>query len=699
MDYISDPKQPEKAIPHGIDPSPKKLVLVDGAGNDFENIAPEKKESTISRKRLVNKLNHFHFKSKPVRILFKNPSDNVIVHVNAQPQPCFGRYAVCLWVDANEWKAVSRSFRFHGFDVITDEMVINVPATMRAISDKGICLELPERALQHTSRKVTRYSSVPLNVKLIQSGMIFSGTLKDFSTSSFRVTINGSNDIPVNLMNMSYPVNAVLMVGEMPVYTGECRILKHTERMRCKDVILAPSKKPIHRFSPRVHRSKRIVLKPSPDILFCHPVTGAMVNLKVLDISGSGVAIEDDEEHSMLLPGLIIPELTINFSNSFSFVCKAQVLYRRSFLGKNQTPIAKCGITFLDVDPDDHLKLLSMLHSAENQNIYICNTVDTDKLWEFFFETGFIYPKKYAFLHGCGEQVKQTYNTLYSKQSSISRHFTWQKKGEILAHLAMIRFYEKSWFIHHLAARTSRHVGAGMEILNQIGDFTLDSYRLGSSHMDYLFCYFRPEMRFPNHFFGGIAREVNNPRACSLDSFAYILFRATNLDCELPAQWTLGKPELNDLAALDNFYARISGGLMLNVLDMLPDEGMVERKGLADQYRTHGLLRERRLYALKNNNCLKAVIMANISDMALNLSDLTNCISLFVIDKEGLKPEILHKALSITAKHYVRAKFPVLAYPMDYINDHGISYNRIYQLWALSMEYSDECLKHYSSFF
>lgn len=699
MDYIPETKKAETTQPTGSGSSPKKLVLIDGNFDDDDKINFARKESTVSKKRLVNKLNHFHFQSKSVRIQFTNTSDNHAIYVNARPQPSFGKYVVCLWENSDDWKNISEAYFFQQFELIADDQMISVPATLRAVSGKGACLALPEKALQHTSRRVIRYACKPLPIKLIQSGVIFSGTLMDFSASSFRVALGNDSETPVSWINANYPVSVIVIADETPVYTGECKILTQTGKIGRKDMIFMPSKKPIQRFAPRVHRSRRIVLTPSPDIHFFHPVTGGMVNLKVLDVSGSGVAVEDDEENTVLIPGLVIPSFSVNFANSFSFTCQAQVLYRRTFMKKNEKPLAKCGIVFLDMDPADHIKLLSMLHNAQNKNIYICNTVDVEKLWEFFFETGFIYPKKYAFLRGCNDKIKKTYNTLYSAQSAISRHFTWQKKGEILAHLAMLRFYEKTWLIHHLAARTSQHIGAGIEILNQISGFTLDTHRLVSSNMDYLLCYFRPEMRFPNHFFGGIARDVQNPKACSIDGFAYVLFRANSTQAFLPDPWKLDKPEYNDITALENFYDHASGGLMLNVLDMLPDNDMNERKSLACQYQQQGLTRERRVYALKKNNCLKAIIMANVSDIALNLSDLTNCVSLFIVDKEGLSPDILYKALSITAKHYVRPKFPVLVYPVEYVHEHGISYNRIYQLWALNMEYSDECLNYYSTLF
>ncbi len=711
MDYIPEiakrSRKSQKKDSGAIAENSGKRVIRIGKAADNDPVAEKsddadiltltRKENTVSRKRLVSKLNHLHFTNNTIQIQFENAYNHRITNFRVRPQICFNKYVVCLWQNDTPPSDILESYRFKQIELITNEQVISVPATIRALNHRGICLALPENSTEHTNRKVTRYACKPLEIKLIQSGIIFSGILMDFSTSAFRVELDNNKETPFHWINARYRVNVIVMSGEGSVYTGECRITKRSDNARRQEIILTPLKQGIQRFAPRVHRSKRIILTPSPDIQFNHPITGDMANLKVLDISGSGLSVEDDGENSVLIPGLIIPSLIINFANSFSFVCQVQVLYRQSFTNKNGRLLSKCGITFLDVDPNDHIKLLSMLHNSENKNIYVCKKVDSDKLWEFFFETGFIYPKKYAFLQGCTEQIKKTYNTLYSQQSSISRHFTWQKKNEILAHLGMLRFYEKSWLIQHLAARSSRHIGAGIQMLNQAVNFTLDSHRLISSNMDYLLCYFRPEMRFPNHFFSGISNKVQNPKVSSLDDFAYIHFRANQQEAILSPPWHLEKPDRNDLLMLQSYYENVSGGLMLNALDLLPDNGMDERKDLACQYQKHGLIRERRMYALKKKNCTKAIIMANISDIALNLSDLTNCISLFILEKDDLHPDILHNALSLMAKHYPRQKFPVLVYPLKYVQEHHMSYNRIYQLWSLSMEYSDECFQYYDS--
>ena len=240
-----------------------------------------------------------------------------------------------------------------------------------------------------------------------------------------------------------------------------------------------------------------------------------------MDISGSGFSVEEELSSALLVPGMIIPELELNFGVNFNIECKAQVVYRRVHQKEAKKSTIKCGIALLDMNIQHHARLLSLLQQAENKNSYICNQVDLDALWDFFFESGFIYPDKYEYIQKNKKQIKDTYEKLYRHNPDIARHFIYQDKGRILGHMAMIRFFENSWLIHHHAARKLALNRAGLIVLNQIGNFTYDSYRLYSLHMDFLMCYYRPENKFPNRVFGGAARRINNPKGCSLDTFAY----------------------------------------------------------------------------------------------------------------------------------------------------------------------------------
>jgi hypothetical protein len=110
------------------------------------------------------------------------------------------------------------------------------------------------------------------------------------------------------------------------------------------------------------------------------------------------------------------------------------------------------------------------------------------------------------------------------------------------------------------------------------------------------------------------------------------------------------------------------------------------------------LKRQRRVFALRQQGRVTALLMANISDFAVNLSDLTNSVSIFVIDR-SLSYAILHQALCVAAEVYETGKVPVLLYPLSYAQHakpaHHRIHHRIYELWVLNLAHTDDFFKHY----
>ncbi|RJP86083.1 MAG: PilZ domain-containing protein [Desulfobacteraceae bacterium] len=695
MDYI----QKTKETTQPADSSQNALRIIDTDLDALGKPPVIQNEKSIKKKALVNQLNHIHFKNETIRINFKHIRDGHAISFYATPQPTFGIRLVCLWQELPDVSHLLTTYKFHNFIVINHQNITTVHAELRGISNKGICLTLPEKSTQTTSRKIKRYPCENLDAQLIQNGIIFLGALIDFSANSFKIQIKSSPTESFQWINTKDNLNLILSNGKGTIYSGQCHIIKQQGCSGRKTIILQPVHETIQRFNPQVFRSKRLALTPSPDIFFTHPLSHTFINLKIIDLSGSGLSVEDDENSAVLLPGMIIPSMTLNFAGSFNFHCKAQVVYRKLVETDSQKPVVKCGIAFLDMNPEDHMRLLSLLHQTVNKNFYICNEVDMDDLWTFFFASGFLYPRKYAFIHESKQKIKTTYERLYTKNSNIARHFTWQKKGEILGHLSMLRFYQNTWLIQHLAAIASKdQLRIGIEILNQIGSYAYDCHRLYSSHMDYLICYFRPENQFPNHFFGGVARSIKNPKACSIDTFVYYHYRKSAITMpDLPEDWTLTTPGYTDLTAFENYYENRSGGLMLDALDLIPeDEEMTQRHDLSSEYSKIELKRERRLYALKHNNQLRAVFMLNVSNFAVNLSDLTNCISVFVVDPENLPAAILTAAVSSLSEHYKEKKFPVLLFPAEYATMHCLKYEKLYDLWTLNMQHTDDYFKNFN---
>ena len=160
----------------------------------------------------------------------------------------------------------------------------------------------------------------------------------------------------------------------------------------------------------------------------------------------------------------------------------------------------------------------------------------------------------------------------------------------------------------------------------------------------------------------------------------------------MPKLWELTEVKSEDLLNLESFYEDVSGGLMIQALDLEP--GISSHEELSKEYQRVGFKKERNLYALKKDGSLKAIIMASVSDIGLNMSDLTNCIKVIVLDQDGFSCDILYSMLSILSAQYVQQRIPVLLYPVNYIENQSISYEKIYNMWILSMEYTDHYFRY-----
>jgi hypothetical protein len=261
----------------------------------------------------------------------------------------------------------------------------------------------------------------------------------------------------------------------------------------------------------------------------------------------------------------------------------------------------------------------------------------------------------------------------------------------------MVRFYENTWLIHHHASSRSGHSRAGLVVLDQIGHYVNDFYCLGSTHMNFCICYFRHGNRFPNRVFGGYTRDLNNPKGSSLDSFAYFHFPRHYEQQNMHGSWRLSETQPEDLLELESFYNYESGGLMLHALDLEPS--MIDSKDLNREYQRSGFKRERHFFTLKKEDNIKAIIIVTLSDVGLNLSNLTNCIHVIILNPDDLISKIFYLSLSQVSHYYGEEEIPVLVYPLNYMEVQSVPYEKIYTLWVQNTQYMDQYFKYIENLF
>jgi len=642
---------------------------------------PERNEwKELRRDRLINSLNRINFHNEEIILNFKHTKYNKILSLAAKPHPCSDTVFHCNLSKDEFLEHDFQSYIFEHFYFTDGLKKVLVEAELAEFGPEKIIFILPESCFEICSRKIRRHKCNSITAQLSQDGLILEGNLDNFSAVSFAVNIPPShkNDLPHIEPNSTFHV--ILKNDAVFCYSGTCEVFRLSTSAAGSTIVLKPLKHQITRFKSKQYRSLRQKLSPMPNIVFNHPLMGKEINLKAQDISGSGFSVEEDPENSTLIPGMIIPGLSLELMNNVGLSCQTQVVYRSADeVGKIQ-----CGFAFLDMSQQDQVSLSSLLNRAWNKKAYVCPKVDVDQLWDFFFETDFIYPEKYAYIYENKEEFKKVYKKLYENNPEFALNFICKDRGSVYAHMSMFRFYDRTWIINHHAANSSKNNRGGLVVLEQVSRYINEFHQFNSAVMNYVACYFRPQNKFPNLIFGGVAKNVADLTSCSVDEFAYLSINKKYLDGNLTRKWSLTETQQTDIKTLQCFYDEVSGGLSLQALDLLPDK-IGEEEALNKIYRDSGFKRDKILFSLKEKDDLIAIFMLNISDIGLNLSDLTNCIHIFILEPHNLPSDMLHAALSKISSYYDHDNVPVLIFPSSYTDNNSISISKKYNFWVLDV--------------
>jgi hypothetical protein len=678
---------------------PEQGVSLKGASRDEKRGLPPwifkhhdlfrilKSAKSVSQEHLINIVNRIHFKEGPIMVHLKHPKYEESVLVEAYPQACFSGQLTCQWSGRNSLISDILKYQFLHLIIANGKSIIIVPGLLQEIHERSLRVQLPKKSYAIGKRRARRYVCKDVTAELTQNGFFAKGELLDFSPLGLRMRVRPESYSSFHWLNSDESVGMLLRHGKQILFSGSCSFVREQGSFHQRELVLLPIEKMIKRFKRKEIRNPRVRLLPSPTVTFDHPFLRQRFQLEVGDISTSGLSVYEKSDEGVLIPGMIVPRLSINLARDVKMNCTAQVIHR----DETKTDGIRCGLAILDMDINTYSLLTHILTQALDRHAHLSDAVDMDALWQFFFESGFIYPTKYRLIQSHREDFRKTYRKLYLENPEIAKHFTYQRKGRIYGHISMVRAYQRSWMIHHYATRSMEKRRTGFMVLKQMMHCLNDMCRLPSAKMDYVICYFRPENKFPRLVFGGFAKTLNNRKGCSTDLFAYLPYTTLSLTSELPEGWSLDMCSERDLWALKRFYMHYSGGLLLEALAI--DQKNSGEEPLEDVYGKAGFRRKCEAYCLSHRGELGAVLIVNQSDLGLNFSELLNGIKILVTNPEALPWNILSTAVGKLAAGYNTEKVPVMFYPYEYVQAEDIPYEKKYQLWTLDVRYGQQYME------
>ena len=642
----------------------------------------------VRKRHLVNVLNYINFTEDTILAVFRQNLGHLTTSVPVRPMPCTGSELFCRWTGATPIAAHPGNYRLEHLSVADDGGDLVVTPEWLDCTAEGILLKLPETCLRLAGAESVACGNLRLTAAIFQNGICFKGRLLSFTATSLNIAIDFSSTQTNQWISSQSPVYVVLSDDVETYYSSECRI--ESERRsgdRCclalRTVVGAAG-----RFRPKAYRSQRVYLQPFPEAVFLHPLSLKQVVLSVENLSGSGFSAVTDSGDAELLTGLIIPGLRLEIAGETLVHCKTQVVHNSCPTSQAGAHRMRYGMAILDIDIIDHFRLQKLVQRVGNPHAAMSGRLDLNALWRFFFKSGFIYPEKYAIWESRKQHMRKIYDTLYQGQPNFARHFIYQRNGDILGHGAILRFYARAWMIHHHAALISHSILAGLSILDQIGHFINESHKLAAMKMDYVFSFYRPDNKFPKRLLGDAVRFSGDAAKSSVDEFAYGHFCRQGHSCAgLPSGWRFEAASDEDVKTLQAFYAHHAGGLMMDAFDLR--SGGPDLDELSRDYAAIGFRRQRRLFALRTGHRLTAFFEVNLSDMGLNMSDLTNCVRLFLLDPVAADRDILCAALAQIEDLYEGAPVPVMVFPARYADGLPFTVERHYLLWIMNLQYTD----------
>lgn len=641
----------------------------------------------INQTLLINILNRIHFMDGHILVQLSHSIYEESILVRAFPRPCLGTTLIGSISKRSIAGLDLENYRLTHLIIDDGQIMIVVPAESQEINRNIFSIRIPPKGYITGRRKARRYACKDITVEMIQNGFRVRGDLLDFNPYGLRIKVHPESTSSFHWFNPDATVMIQLQSDHQMFFSGACQYIRQKGKSRNREIVLAPIDENIERFKKKRSRNLRQILVPSPSLFFEHPLLRRNIQFEVYDISPSGVAVYENTGEQLLMPGMIIPSLILRFVGGLEIRCNAQVIYRL----KTEKGI-QCGLALLDMDVNAYSRLIETLANAREDKACITSKADMDSLWEFFFDTGFIYPKKYQLVRPNKEVLKETYQKLYQNNPEIAKQFVYQNNGKVYGYISMIRAYDQSWMMHHYAARVVEKKRKGLAVMQQIIHYLNDMHHLPSANMDYLMCYFRPENRFPERVFGGFAKALGDLKGCSMDLFAYISYPALSLAIRLPEGWSLRECSSHDFWKLNRFYGHFSGGLLLDSLSLEKDD--LNDEPLEEVYKRLGFLRKWDTYSLTYKGELCAVLIVNQSNLGINFSELLRSIKVIVTNAEDMPWNVLSTAVAQLTGVFQSDRIPVLIYPFSYVKAKNVPYEKQYQLWIMSVQYGNEWMEY-----
>lgn len=452
-----------------------------------------------------------------------------------------------------------------------------------------------------------------------------------------------------------------------------------------------PNRPPTLDIEPNKRRSDRVTLSDRQDafVEFEHPFLGTTTTMRILDLSNSGLAAVIENPKHALPVGLVLPGASLQLPLRSRMSVDLQVRAYHVVGGDNEHT-CRASLIFVNATPALIKEVSAFVQQSASELLTDASDEDEDRLWEFYFETAFIYEAKRRHMQPTAEAVRDTFGRLLSSNTPLLKKILYKEDGVIKGHVTAVKVFDQTLLVQHLNALKAAGGSAAMSVIRGMTSFFLDQRANLSSSNRYVCAYYRPNNLYPSLVFGETANLIDDPAQCWTRDYRFCVTGEGQLEADITS------PDVTVREATDEDKERLETLLIEGgELDLIRVEGLARERitdqAVSEEFEKIGLYRYRRLLVAEHKTSGEtAYAVCSFASPGLNFSELTNSVRFFYgpLGRRGRDSQALADALAPRILEIYRQTpilEPVLLLAEGQPLPRGFVSEKVYTLWVLDL--------------
>ncbi len=454
--------------------------------------------------------------------------------------------------------------------------------------------------------------------------------------------------------------------------------------------VLELNKRPEIDIHKNERRSERISMRSRDDafIEFVHPFVGQKVSAYVHDLSNSGMAIILEANQPVLLQGMLIADASLQLPLRPRIPVTLKIRKITETIKENKLH-TRVSIEFYDMTATLDKELTAFVQKSVSENLSYIKSEEYDELWEFYFDTGFIYEDKRRQIQRYSELIKATQKKLILSESPVLKKVVYRSDDKIVANGNALKAFDNTLLLQHLQSLKSNSGEGAKNIIRGMTTFFLDLKTNRKVGNRYVCTYYRPDNLFPSLVFGDVATLIDDPDKCWCTEYQFCLKAniPTNFEQneKIQCRWANDA----DKGALEELIIN-AGDIQWLKLESLNREN-ITNLAVTNEFVDIGLYRYRRLFVAENTEDGSiGYAICTYSSPGMNLSELTNSVKFVFNTNEIAKQKILvNQMIKPILDSYETTEMndPVLLVKPNQAIPDGFTSEKKYLMWALDLTY------------